>query len=317
MRLARKRLGVLAREQADVVSRTQIYALGVTRAEVRADLAARRWQAIGRHCVALHNGPVTVEARHWVAVLEAGPRAFIDGESSLVLAGLEHYTVDRIRVSVPRGARIRHRGTSLNIRQTRRWDASDLATGSGVPRSRNGVAAVRGALWARSDRQAALLMTMSVQQGLVSVEELAAELMRVRRHKRRAFLHGLMLDLAGGVRSLGELDLIHGCRERGIPEPDMQVLRRTSNGTYFLDFRWKRWRLVAEVDGIQHSWVVNLVADALRQNTIAIEGDTVLRMPVLGLRVCPDEFFGQIIKALQANGCEDVMRSGCGSHQNV
>ena len=36
---------------------------------------------------------------------------------------------------------------------------------------------------------------------------------------------------------------------------------------------------------------------------IAITGDTVLRLPVLGLRVCPDEFFAQIADALRAAGC--------------
>jgi hypothetical protein len=161
-RLRRGRVERVARMQGDVVSRTQIYATGMTRAEVRAHVAAGRWQIIGRHCVCIHTGPLTTEARHWVAFLEAGPRALVDGESSLVLAGLERYDVDKIRVSVPRGARIRHRGSSLNIRQTRRLAPTDRAPGSGVPRTRNPVAAVRAALWARSDRQATLLLTMTV-----------------------------------------------------------------------------------------------------------------------------------------------------------
>ena len=308
--VTRARLRAIADGQAEVFSRRQLYALGITRGDVRAELAARRWKAIGRHCVALHNGPITLQARHWVAVLEAGPRAFIDGESSLVLGGLKHYTVDRIRVSVPRGARVRHRETSLNIRQTRRWAESDLAPGSGVPRSRNPVAAVRAGLWARTDKQATLLITMSVQQGLASVEDIAAEMLRVRRDKRRGLLQGVVLDLAGGARSLSELEVMRGCRERGIPVPDAHVLRRTPHGTYYLDFRWERWRVVVEVDGIQHVWATNIVGDSLRHNRIAIEGDTVLRLPVLGLRLCADEFFAQIIDALVANGCPDVIRSG-------
>ncbi len=119
------RVGLLAARQAGVLSRPQLYAAGVTR---------------------------------------AGARAFLDGASALVAAGLTKFEVDRIRVSVPRGARVR-RGRGLDIRQTRRWSASDLATGGGAPRTRPEVAAVRGALWARSDGQAALLLTMAVQQG--------------------------------------------------------------------------------------------------------------------------------------------------------
>ena len=206
-----------------------------------------------------------------------------------------------IRVSVPRGARVRHRGTTVDIRQTRRWEASDLAPGE-LPRTRVPVAAIRAALWARSNRQAALVLTMTVQQGLATAEQLGVEMLRIRRDKRRAFLHGVLLDLLGGVRSLGELDVVRGCRERGMPEPDKQVLRRTKSGTYYLDFRWDRWQVVVEVDGIQHTWVENTVGEALRQNSIAMAGDTVLRLPVLGLRVCPDEFFAQIAEALPQLG---------------
>ena len=299
----RRRLTVdKAGEQAGVVSRAQLYEHGYSRGEVRAQVRARRWQTIGRHCLCLHTGPLTIEARHWVAVLEGGPRAYVDGESALVLAGLEHYTVDKMRISVPRGAKIRHRGSSLNIRQTRRWSLGDLET-RGLPRARVEVAAVRAALWAKSDRQAALLLTMTVQQGLSTAERIGEEMLRVRRDKRRLFLHTVLLDLLGGIRSLSELDVVRGCRERGIPEPDKQVVRRTPSGSYYLDFRWSRWQVVVEVDGIQHAWAQQIVGDALRHNRIALSGDTVLRLPVLGLRVCPDDFFDQIADALREAGC--------------
>jgi very-short-patch-repair endonuclease len=303
-RRARKReqMRGLAESQAGVLSRTQLYSYGVTRGEVRANVRAGRWRLLGSHCVCLHTGPLAREAHLWSAVLEGGPRAFLDGESALVAAGLRNFEPTAVRVSVPRGARIRHRGTSVDIRQTRRWHEDDLDPGP-FPRTRVPVAAVRAARWARSDRQATLLMVMTVQQGLASAEELAVEMLRIRRDKRRGLLHGVLLDLVGGVGSLGELDVLRGCRERGIPEPDMQVLRRTRTGTYYLDFRWRRWKVALEVDGIQHTWVENVVGDALRQNTIAVAGDTVLRLPVLGLRVCPDQFFDQIAEALQRAGC--------------
>jgi len=297
----REQVRALAQAQAGVLSRTQLYAAGCSRAEVRANVRARRWRALGRHTIAIEYGPLVREAIYWSAVLEGGPRAFIDGECALVLAGLEHYRAEHIRVSVPRGAKIRHRGTHLDIRQTRRWSPDDIV-GSGVPRAKPPVAAVRAALWAKSNRQAALILTMTVQQGLASVTEISLEMLRVRRDKRRAFIHGLLLDLLGGVRSLGERDVLLGCRERGLPEPEMQVLRRTASGNYYLDFRWRRYRLVVEVDGIQHAWAQHVVGDALRHNTIALEGDTVLRLPLLGLRVSPDDFFDQIRRALIAAG---------------
>lgn len=291
----------LAATQGGIVTRTQLYRRGVTRGEVRAHVRAARWQLIGRHCLALHTGPLADDSHLWAAVLEGGPRAFLDGETALIASGLRNYTASAIRVSVPRGARIRHRGTDYDIRQTRRWTAGDVVR-TGIPRARVPVAAVRAALWARSDRQAALLLTMAVQQRLVTPDQLAEELLRISRDKRRAFLALVIIDLAGGVRSLGELDVVRGCRERGLPAPDLQAVRRTPDGTYYLDLRWERWGVVVEVDGIQHSWAENVVSDAIRHNRITIDADTVLRLPVLGLRVCPDRFFDQIAEALRAKG---------------
>ena len=202
---------------------------------------------------------------------------------------------------MPRGAKAR-RGRGLNIRQTRRWAADDVVTSSGVPRTRPAVAAIRAALWAKTRRQASLVLTMAVQQGLVTAEQLALEMLRIRRDRRRAFVNGVLLDLLGGVRSLGELDFARECRQRGLPEPDRQVLRRGRNGRYFLDVYWDEWGVVVEIDGIQHAWAAQLVPDALRQNDITLAHAVVLRLPLLGLRVAADDFFEQIERALRSRG---------------
>lgn len=293
-------MAALAADQAGVVSRPQLYGAGITRAEVRANVAAQRWARVGRQCICVHTGPLTQQARHWIAVFEAGPRAYLDGASALVEGGVERLNVDTIRVSVPRGAPAR-RPPGIDIRQTRRWCADDVV-GPGLRRARIEVAAVHAALWAVSDRQAALFLTMPVQQGLTTAEAISTVMLRVRRDKRRSFIHDVLLDLMGGVRSLGELDVLRGCRARGLPEPERQAVFRARNGRYYLDFRWARWGLVVEVDGIQHAWAEQIVGDALRQNTLTIAGDTVLRIPLLGLRVAPEDFFTQIERALVAAG---------------
>lgn len=306
----RERVRLLAKQQDGVLSRSQLYAAGISRGEVRANVRAERWIRLGRHCVRMTTGTMTRHASWWAAVLEAGPRAFIDGETALLAAGLEHFESTQVRVSVPRGARIRHRGTgTVNIRQTRRWHPDDVI-GTGLPRARPQVAAIRAALWARSDRQATLLLTMCVQQRIAEVAGLAEQLLRIRRDRRRVLIQEVLLELIGGVSSLGELDVVRGCRERGIPEPDLQVVRRTSSGTYYLDFRWAQWGVVLEVDGIQHAWVQQIVSDALRQNDVMLTGDKVLRLPLLGLRLCPDAFFAQLARALVLAGCPlDYQRS--------
>jgi very-short-patch-repair endonuclease len=172
----------------------------------------------------------------------------------------------------------------------------------GIPRTRPAVAAVRGALWAVSDRQAGLLLTMTVQQRLATAEDIGIELLRVRRDKRRRLLHAVVLDLLGGARSMGELDVARLLRRRGLPAPDRQVLRRDGRRRYYLDLYWDRWQLVVEIDGIQHTWAESVVSEALRQNALSLSGDTVLRLPLLGLRLAPEEFLDQIEAALTARG---------------
>ena len=299
-RIRRRRAEEVAADQAGILSRRQLYAIGLTRAEVRANVRADRWRRVGRQSVCVHRGPLSQEALHWAAVHEAGPRAYLDAGSALIAAGLTGFTMPMIRVSVPRGARV-WRVRWIDIRQTRRWNPDDLAP-TLMRRSRPEVAAVRQALWSRTDREAALALTMTVQQGLATAQGIGEALLAVRRDKRRGFVQGVVLDLLGGVRSLGELDVLRECRRRGLPEPSRQVLRRGRNGTYYLDLCWEDWGVVVEVDGIQHSWVSEIVGDAIRQNDITLQGARVLRLPLLGLRVAPDDFFEQIEQALRQAG---------------
>jgi very-short-patch-repair endonuclease len=290
----------IASAQDGVLSRPQLLELGLTRWEIDAELRAERWRAHGRQTIAVDTRDLDERALLWFAVFESGPSAVLDGVAALVAAGLTGYVYDTIRVSVPRGARVTKR-RGVDTRQTRRLVASDVI-GAGLPRVRPEVAAVRAALWAITDRQAALLLMMPVQQGLATPESIGAAFLAVRRHRRRRFIETVITDMLDGVRAMGELDFARLCRDRDLPEPERQVLRQGSRGRMFLDARWSRWGVVAEIDGVQHSELRVNLHDALRQNDIVLGGDIVLRLPLLGLRVAPDEFFQQIERALVSRG---------------
>ena len=287
-----------------MASRPQLYRLGITRWEVVGQVRASRWALIGDQSVQLHNATLDPVGERWAAVFQGGPRACLDGGSALIAGGLQRYEIDRVRVSVPRGARIR-RNRRFNIRQTRRWDAGDILA-PGIPRTRLATAAIRAGLWARTDREATYVLTITVQQGLVRPEALGVELLRIRRDRRRLLLHEVVNELLDGARSLGEIDVIRELRRRGVPPPARQVLRKDGRGRYYLDLSWPDYRLVVEVDGIHHTWADNVVGDALRQNAVAMQGDTFLRIPLLGLRLQPDDFFAQIERALRDAGWRAV-----------
>ncbi len=153
-----------------------------------------------------------------------------------------------------------------------------------------------------TDRQAVYVLTIVVQQGLTTAEQLGQQALRIKRDRRRRLVHDTILDLLDGARSLGELDVVRELRRRGLPAPTRQVLRKDRSQRYYLDLYWEDFGLVVEVDGIHHAWATNVVGDALRQNSLVIASDRVLRLPLLGLRLEADAFFEQIEEALVAGG---------------
>ena len=68
----------LAQAQGGVAGLAQLRGLGVTRSQVRAQVSARRWQRVHTQVVATHTGPLSERGTLWAAVLEGGPRAYLD-----------------------------------------------------------------------------------------------------------------------------------------------------------------------------------------------------------------------------------------------
>lgn len=281
-----------ASDHDGVLSRRQLQQLGVNRWDIRREVRSRRWRRHGRQAVALHTGPLDQRAQWRVAVIEVGRHAALDGVSALLAAGLRHYSEPLVHVSVPRGAHPgRHPG--VRVHETRRRADADVV-GAGIRRLRPAVAAVHAALWARTDRQAALLIVMAVQQRLTTGAAITNALAKVRRHRRRELLILIARDVTDGAQSLGELDFAAMCRKRGLPEPSRQVLRRGPRGRVYLDVYWDDVGLVVEIEGIHHGSGETQVEDALRQNAMSLDREVWLRVPLLGLRIAADEFMGQV-----------------------
>lgn len=114
---------------------------------------------------------------------------------------------------------------------------------------------------------------------------------------RRAFLDAVVRDVCDGAHSFGELDFGGLCRRRGLPQPSRQVVRTLSGGRVYLDVAWEEVGLVVEIDGGHHALALGPVDDAPRQNDVVLSGERVLRIPVLGLRLTPDAFLDQVVRA--------------------
>jgi hypothetical protein len=296
----RHRVADFASGQCGVVGRRQLIEHGVTRWQIRSETQAGRWQRLGRQTLSLHTGPLAQTALWWQAVLEVGPHAVLDGVTALQAAGLRGIDADYVHVAVPKSSRpLRCRG--VIVHETRRYSPEDVVP-VGIPRTRPAVAAIHAALWARSDRQAALFPAAAAQQRIVHGEALVEAVLRIRRHPRRRLLLAVVQDVLDGAQSLGELDFARVCRQAGLPEPTRQVVRRLPSGRVYLDVAWERWGVFLEINGVQHLDAAAAIPDALKLNAVTLKRGKVLHIPVLALRVDPAPFLGQIEEALRAGG---------------
>ena len=303
-----------------VMSRSELRALGWDRDAVARQVRSGRWALHGRQTIALHTSTLGVEATRWRAIWEVGVRiAALDGVTALQAAGLVGYRDERIHLSVRHNANVASVNRMLEglaatcapatwadnpgdgtagvvvHKVIRRVEGEVIS--DGVPRTAPAVAAVRAAHWAVSDRQAALLLVMPVQQRLVTGLQMVAATRSVRGRTRRAFIPAVARDICDGAQSLGELDFARMCRERGLPEPTRQAIRRVGANRAYLDVAWEDVGLVVEIDGSQHQWGVAATDDQFRQNALVIGGDRVLRMTLMGLRLDSERFMDQVSAA--------------------
>lgn len=293
-------LAALAERQCRVVSLSQLDQLGVTRAQRRAHIAAGRWRALGRAAVVVDLGPLTGEGAWRAALALTAAGARLGGVTALQAVGLRHYDDPLVHVWVERG--VHHgRPPGVRVHVTRRWSGDDVAA-SGISRARPEVAAVQASLWARTARQGSLCLVMAVQQRLASAEAVAEQLERVRRHPFRAVLRAVMQDVVTGAQSLGEIDFAVACRRAGLPEPARQFVTQSPDGRRYLDIRWPAYRVRVEIDGTQHLLVPDRLEDELRDVDGELDGDRVLRLSNLNLRLNRDRCMERVAGALQRGG---------------
>lgn len=293
-RAERDRRGrVVADDHDGIAHRRDLRRVGVSRDDIRSEVAAGRWVALGKHTVVIVRERWSARSAWFRAMWESGSGAVLDGVAALHASGLTGFTHDQIDIAIP-GRNRRHKVDGVRLRA---YKAMPPVVGGGVPRVRPDVAVLHAAQWAKTDRVAALLLVLVVGQRLVTHQQLLETFGSLKRCARRRFLRAAILDICDGVRSLGELDFARLCRRYGLPPPSRQVMRSLPSGRVYLDVRWDHLDLVVEIDGGHHFQALGPMVDALRQNEVVLTGETVLRIPVLGLRLEEVRFMSQVVRA--------------------
>jgi len=211
----------LAAEHDGVVTRQELLAAGLTRGEIRAEIDRGVWHTLGWRTVSVSSATLTGTAPWWRALWESGARSVLDGPTALLAGGLKGWSEDVIHVAVPNSAMPR---PIPGVSHHRPRDLGDTIN-AGLRRTKPAVAAIRAAQWARSDRQAATVLAMTVQQRLTTPAAVLDRWAQVRRTARRAVLTGIIGDVCNGAHTLAELDFARLSRGRGLPDPPRQGRR--------------------------------------------------------------------------------------------
>lgn len=293
--LRQRQMTALSEPYGGVLSRELLREAGVDKDVITRQVDGARWRLHGRETVATHTQNLSPEALAWRAVWEvACPDVALDGVSAMQAARLTGFDAALVDVSIPWEARV---ARVEGVRIHRVFRGVGDVVGPGIPRVRTALAAVRAAHWASSDRQAALLLALPVQQRLLPPARLLEASKTDRVRGRRALVRLLARDIADGAQSLGELDFAKMCRRRGLPEPDRQAVTETTKGRVYLDVRWSPLALVVEIDGSGHVQGLASMDDNFRQNRVALGDNTVFRYGLVDIRVRSEAVLDQLCEA--------------------
>lgn len=286
--------------QCGVATLAQLARTGVPWHRVDAQVAARRWQRFGEHCVLDHNFEPTRKQWMWIALLDNRGPVALAGFTALELSGFRYFgdEPELIHVVVRRGAEY-HRFPGVKIHESRRFDAEDVVVSHGFPHLSFPRSVLDAAAWQPSRRYACGVPAAAVQQRICTPEDIEAEMPHVGRIRHKQALRLALLDIAGGAEALSELDVAALCRRFGLRSPDRQRVRRDRAGRKrYLDCEWDLGDgrvLVLEVDGSHHLDVEHWEADMKRERGIVAGGRTVLRASAHEVRYEQEEVAADLV----------------------
>lgn len=289
------RISLLATLQHGIVTWNQLIGLGISEKAIRHRIATGRLHKIHRGVYAVGHEALTNESRWTAAVFAVEPGAlshFASGAASgfLPAGGPLHVTAENRRR--PRPGLIVHRAE---------LPPADLTTIGGilattVERTMLDLSPLvsenRLRSWAREARF----------QGLTDLERLAAVLDRHPRRKGRRNLYQVVEQLSFGKGiTRGELEgrFVDFLRERGLPEPELNVEVRVGGHRFVLDCLWRDAGLVVELDGRPaHADGDRHDRDSWRDRKLLLVGLETIRVTWRQLSSSPEELERDIRAAL-------------------
>jgi hypothetical protein len=294
-----------------VLSRAALADRGVTRARLRTELAANRWQRWGA-AVVLHSRPLTREQRWLVGLVNVGPRCMLTAFTAAELLGLRGWEREEIHVLAPPGSSSRAvPGLRIRVHRTRGWPPAadpppaDVLTvnPSGLRCQPAAPAVVLAAGTFDTPLTGCGILAAAVRQRVAATEAIERSLLAAVRLRHRAVLIAAARDMTGGPQALDGIDLPLLCRRHGLPPPARQLLRPEPSGRRrYLHAGWPRADsrlVVVEVDGALQLSRRQWWAEPEQAPEFVAGGATVLRFTSAVVRAEPRLVAEQLRRALQ------------------
>jgi len=290
-----------------VLSAAALAGRGVTRDQLRAELAARRWQRLGA-AIVLQDGPLTRAQRWRVALVNTGPRAMLAAFTAAELAGLRGWERDEVHVLAPPGSSSRLvPGLTIRLHRSRRGWPPAIGPPE-LPCQPIAEAVLLAAASFSSAGPGCGLLATAVGQRVAAPAAIERSLLDSTRLRHRATLLAAMRDMTGGPQALRHLDLTKLCRRFDLPGPFAQRIRHDPAGRRrYLLAGWHRpdgRLLVLQLDGALHlsqrQWWAERPAPPEPKPT----GVLLLRLPSAALRAEPGSVAEQLRQALAGSAAE-------------
>jgi predicted transcriptional regulator of viral defense system len=240
------RLAELARRQWGVVSRSQLFELGLRRGAIEKRLRAGRLHVLYRGAYAVGHTRLRPEGHRLAAVLACGPGAVLSHRSAAAHWGLLGTDQERIDVTAPA---TRHGIPGIRLHRSRSLDAQDSTSHEGIPITTIARTLLDLAATARSE-QLERALAQAMQLRVYDHRAITDVIARCNGHRGTAILTRATAIEPKITRSEWEKRMLRLVRGAGLPVPLCnESLHAPDHGWCIPDFHWPGHDLIVETDG--------------------------------------------------------------------
>jgi hypothetical protein len=292
----------LSEAQAGVVARRQLTEIGIGRPFVRSHLRGKRWRRELPGVYATFTGPLPELGRVWAALLYAGPAAAASHQTTAWLNGLRPDLPQRLDVCVAHGHRHRRSRPTVRVRQSRHLAAR--VHPARLPPQTNLEDTVLDLTDAvRSQRPVIDLVLRACQQRLTTPARLTLTMRSRKRLRWRLLLRELLTEVHDGVQSPLERRYFRDVeRAHGLPRGQRNRADDGGSQRRYRDVRYRRWRLIVELDGRAAHPAEERELDDLRDNEVAEREERTLRYGWRSVAATPCATAAQVARLLHRSG---------------